>query len=357
MESTEQQDAVNISELLSAFRNNIRLILLITIVCLTLGIVYAWVTPVEYRSDAQVMPERNEQSSQFGDLLQNYGNLLGGGGSSLNLSNDGTISPQVYPEIVQSLGFQHQMLQDTVYFSDISKSITLFEYFSDQEPSSYLSWLGEETSGQPQRLPVILQEQLNNEQITSVSPEEMKVINKLRDRIDIEFDTGTGVMNVSVLMPDALAAAQVCNKAINRLTDYLKTYRTQKAQNVLDFTEEQYKIGQDRFMNAQDELATFQDQNVNLQSAKAQSRLKYLQAEFDLAYNVYNSIAQKRIQARMNLQQNTPVFQTVQAANVPLNQAQPNWIAILIFSIAVGFVISFVVIAVKIMFPKLNASA
>jgi LPS O-antigen subunit length determinant protein (WzzB/FepE family) len=73
-----------------------------------------------------------------------------------------------------------------------------------------------------------------------------------------------------------------------------------------------------------------------------------------LAYSVYNSVAQKRIQARMSLQENTPVFKTLQTANVPLERNEPQWIPIIIFSIAVGFVLSFVIIAGGVILRYMN---
>lgn len=355
-ESSPENDAINIQELFRSIGDGRNFIYIITGICLILGILYALSTPVEYKSEAMVMPEVGEKKSQLGSLIQNYGGILGSTGS-LDMSSDGKISPQVYPEIFQSLNFQHAMLDDTVYFADNETSLTLFQYFKNRVGPFYEDWIGiDEYSSDMNTLPAPLRQQINTKKISSVTKEELQVINVLRERIDIEFDTGTGVMRVTAQIPDAYAAAQVCNNAINLLTKHVKEYRTQKAQNVLDFAEEQYQIGQQRFRNAQSVLANFKDENVNLSSAKAQSRLQYLEAEFDIAYNVYNNVAQKRIQARINLQENMPVFKVVQPANVPLERAQPQWVPVIIFSIAVGLLISFLIIAGRMILHRWNVS-
>ncbi len=350
-------DAVNIPQLLAAIRERTSLIYKITGFCLILGIIYALITPVEYMSEAMVMPEMGGDKGQLSGLLEDYGGILGLGDSEgLKLSEDNTIAPEVYPQIVRSLTFQLQMIDDTVYFADADTSLTIYAFLKDRVGRFYDEWIGDPYYRQGlSALPPALRQQFNNQEISSVTPKELQVIKEMRERIEIELESGTGVIEITAQMPDAVASAQVCNKAINLLTDYLKEYRTQKAQNVLAFANEQYEIGQSRFREAQNKLAEYEDQNVNINTAKAEAQLEYLEAEFDLAYSVYNSVAQKRIQARMNLQENTPVFKTLQTANVPLERDEPQWVPIIIFSLAVGIVLSFVIIAGGVVYHNLNA--
>lgn len=353
-----KSDAVNIRELFGVIRDRRRTILLVTAGCLLLGILFALVSPVEYQSEAKVMPESSGNQSQLGNLFQNYGGMLGlGDAGALSGSQDGMISPQVYPQIVNSIAFQQEMMRDTVYFNDRDTSQTLFNYFKDKVGPPWQALLG---APQPSRdlsgLPAGLRQKLRSEQINALTEKQKQVIEELRSRITLEFATETGLITVRAKMPDPLAAAQVCEKAISLLTGYVKEYRTQKAQNVLEFANEQFEIGRERFLSAQDALATFRDQNVNLSTAKAQSRRDYLQAEYDLAYSVYNNVAQKRIQARMNLEQNTPVFKTLQAADVPLERAEPRWIPILIVAAALGFILSFLIIAGQMIYQNFRYS-
>lgn len=52
--------------------------------------------------------------------------------------------------------------------------------------------------------------------------------------------------------------------------------------------------------------------------------------EMNLAYNVYNQLAQQLQMSKAKVQEITPVYTVVQPATVPLKPAKPNKIMILI---------------------------
>lgn len=300
------------------------------------------------------MPEMQDSESGAGSLLQNYGGLLGlSGMGSMDLSEEGQISPAVYPKIVQSLTFQSELLDDNLYFSDLDTTLTVNAYFMEWYSPSFFELTKEytiqlpEKFSSPKQLSQRLIELFKREELEHVSKEELEIIKDLRERIFIELDTETGVMTVTATLPDAAAAAQLCKTTINLLTDYLKNYRTQKAKEDLEFAEEQYQAGRRQFKEAQAALAEFLDQNVNLSTAKAKAQEQLLQAEFDLAYDIYNNVAQKRIEARMKVQEKTPVFKVLQAVNVPLESSGLHPVLILLLSGIAGLIVSFFIISGK----------
>ena len=137
-------------------------------------------------------------------------------------------------------------------------------------------------------------------------------------------------------MPEAEMSAILANKMIFLLKNYVTDYRTQKAKQDYDFIKGQYEQAKARFQKAQDTLAKFQDQNLNLATAQAQTRLKSLQDEYNLAYNVYTGLAQQMEQARIQVQQNTPVFKILEPATVPIKKSSPKRVIILILSVMFG---------------------
>ena len=300
------------------------------------------------------MPEMQDSESGAGSLLQNYGGLLGlSGMGSMDLSEEGQISPEVYPKIVQSLTFQSELLDDSLYFSDLDTTLTVHAYFKEWYSPSFFELTKEytiqlpEKFSSPRQLSKRLIELFNREELEHVSKEELETIKELRERIFIELDIQTGVMTVTASLPDAAAAAQLCKTTINLLTDYLKNYRTQKAKEDLEFAEEQYQEGRRQFKEAQAALAEFLDKNVNLSTAKAKAQEQLLQAEFDLAYDIYNNVAQKRIEARMKVQEKTPVFKVLQAVNVPLESSGLHPVLILLLAGMVGLIASIFIISGK----------
>lgn len=60
------------------------------------------------------------------------------------------------------------------------------------------------------------------------------------------------------------------------------------------------------------------------------SNRQRLMNEMNLAYNVYNQLAQQLQMSKAKVQEITPVYTVVQPATVPLKPAKPNKIMILI---------------------------
>lgn len=335
-------------------RNNKYWVYRITAVFFVLGFLIAVFGPVEYESESMLMPEM-QQSEGSSDMLQSYGGMLGLGGiGSLDLSEEGTIAPTVYPMIVESPSFQHELLNQSIYFSNLDTAVTGYEYFLNIHSPSLFKLIAEYTIKLPKKIsgprppaevPDWLREQFDGESVMQLTEDELEVVEDMNERIEIELDTETGVLTITTKMPDPVATAQVCRTVISMLKNFVKEYSTQKAKEDLAFAEIQYEQAQKRFEEAQSELAKFLDQNINLSTARGRSQEQRLQAEFDIAYNRYNNVSERLTEAKAKVQEQTPVFKVIQAVNVPSSPSEPKRIIILILSLIIGLFISFLVIA------------
>ncbi|SMO50943.1 Wzz/FepE/Etk N-terminal domain-containing protein [Fodinibius sediminis] len=342
-------------ELFRLLRDQRSLIARITGGFVFLGLLIALFSPVEYTSEALLMPEMKSSESSAGDLLESYGGMLGlGSMGGMDLSKEGTIAPEVYPKIVKSLGFQHNLLSQDIYFSEHDTTVSGYTYFEEVRTLSLFEFLIEYTIGlprkfigpsSPEQLPAWLRKEFDEDAVVELTNDELEVIKEMQERIAIELESETGVLTVEATMPDPLAAAQVNRKMINMLKRFIKSYSTQKAKEDLAFAETQHRQAQERLKEVQDELATFLDQNVNLATAKSRAREQRLQAEFDLAYNMYNSVSQQLMEAKMKVQEQTPVFKPLQSVNIPREKSEPQRILILLLSFFAGLAVSFLYIA------------
>jgi uncharacterized protein involved in exopolysaccharide biosynthesis len=317
----------------------------ITGIFIVLGLFIAFLSPVEYKTEAFLMPEVQSQQDQASGLLQKYGGFLGLSGSSLDINQQGMISPSLYPKIVRSLPFQLKLLNQKIHFESFDTIVTVFDYFNEIYSPSIFSYIYKYTLG----LRGVVKKWFTDEnkrslsfpgseqeEIIQLSWDQKVVIEKLRERITVNLDEESGVITVSSEMPDARAAAIVGNRAITLLTDYLKEYRTQKALVDLEFIQGQHDNARQRFQKSQMVLAEFRDQNRNVVTARAQTELERLQNERDLAFNVYNSLAQQLEQAKIALQEQTPVFKILQPVQVPIEKSSPRRTLIMIISIFLG---------------------
>ena len=326
-------------------------IIKITGAFLVLGLFIALFSPKEYSTSATMMPEMQSAQSGASGLLQQYGGMLGISGSQLSGSGtEGTIPPQLYPNIVQSLPYQVELMNTEVYFSRYDTTATVHDFFSEiHSPFSLAGFIKGFTIGLPGKIIGLfkseeeqdrpLPQKVDREAVFSLSKEQMGTVKTLHQRLSISVDQQTGVLTLTSSFPDPLAAAEIGRVAINLLKEQVKEYRTQKARQNLEFVQEQVEVARKRFEEAQNTLAKFRDSNINLATAKAETREQELQSQYDLAFNLYNSLTQRQEQAKLDLQEETPVLSVLQPVSVPLED-DTEGLFILIVSGMLGCIIS-----------------
>lgn len=336
---------IDLLELAKYIWDNRATIYKFTALGIVLGLAIALLSPKEYRSGATLIPEVQNAESGASRLLDQYGGLLGLGGG-LNLEGGGMIPPQLYPQIVQSLPFQLELLNSETEFPAFDTSATVYEFLDEIYTPSVFSYAKEYTIGLPGKIFGLFREQeeprplpsgLEPESIVSVTKEQMEIIENMRGRVSISLDEETGVISLSVTMPDPQAAAQLADQSINLLREYVVTYRTRKAEEDLQFAREQLEMAKAEFEAVQDRLAEFRDSNINLSTARAQTQQQRLQSEYDLAFNVYNSLAQQVEQAKLKVQEQTPVVSVLQPVQVPVDDETSGLKILIVFTFLFGF--------------------
>jgi uncharacterized protein involved in exopolysaccharide biosynthesis len=344
-ESDEQE--IDLVELAKHIWDNRLTIYKFVAVGVVLGLAVALLSPKEYQSGATLMPEMPSSQSGASSLLQQYGGLLGMSGSA-DLGAEGMIPPMLYPQIVQSLPFQLELLNQEIRFDEFDTTTTVYNFFKEVNTPSVFSYLKIYTIGLPGKIIGLFKEEtpemalprgFEADSIISVTKEQMEIIENMRSRVNVSLSEESGVINLTAKMPDPNAAAQVAKTSIELIKEYVTLYRTRKAQEDLQFSQEQLESAEERFREAQDRLAEFRDANINLSTARAQTQQQRLQSEYDLTFNVYNSMAQQVEQAKLNLQEQTPVVSVLRPVQVPVDDMTSGFQVLIIF-IALSGVLS-----------------
>jgi len=340
-------DEIDLVELAKHIWNNRSLVYKFVAVGVLLGLAVTLLSPKEYQSGATLMPEMPVSQSGASSLLQQYGGLLGMSGSA-DLSSEGIIPPQLYPHIVQSLPFQLELLNQRVSFKEFDTTATVYAFFDEIKSPSFFSYITGFTIGLPGKIIGLFGEETSEmalprgfeaNEIISVTKDQMEIIENMRDRVYVSLSEETGVINLTVKMPDPNAAAQVAKTSIELIKEYVTQYRTRKAQEDLKFSQEQLVSAEERFREAQDRLAEFRDANINLSTARAQTQQQRLQSEYDLTFNVYSSMAQQVEQAKLKVQEQTPVVSVLQPVQVPVED-NTSGLRVLLLSIITAIFIS-----------------
>jgi uncharacterized protein involved in exopolysaccharide biosynthesis len=239
-----------------------------------------------------------------------------------------------------------QLMQQPFYFSDLDTTATLFEYYTELNSAGVLGFVAEYTIGLPGKIlgailpkkelmtsvPGATEESL----VLNLSKEEFEVVETLRGKISASLDEKSGIVSVTVTLPDNVAAAAVTEYTIRELTEYLTEYRTEKVLRDLTFVEEQLATAEVRFEAAQLALAEFRDSNQGNLSARAQTDEQRLNSEYQIAFNLYNSLTQQYEEAKLKVQETTPVFKTLEPVQVPINDETSGAMILIIFIMLSG---------------------
>lgn len=353
----DDHPGIDLFELLKKIWSKRTLIFKITGVFIFLGLLIALLSPTEYTAEATLIPEVKSSQGSASSLLREYGSILGIRGAS-NTGYNSTIPPQLYPNIVQSLPYQIELMNAEVSFSEFDTTTTLYSFFNEiYSPFSLIGFIKSYTIGLPARISSLFAgENLNDrtfprkisrDSVLVLSQKQMGTVNKLRERLMISVDQETGLLEITAILPDPRGVAELAKTGIRLLKENVKEYRTEKARQNLEFVQEQVKEARIRFEEAQNRLAEFRDSNLNLATAKAKSREQELQSQYDLTFDLYNTLSQRLEQAKLDLQEETPVLSVLQPVSVPLNKSAPNSKLIILISGILGSILSLGWILVK----------
>ena len=348
----EDEQIIDIIGILKDLWNHRRFIFIVTTVCLLIGVFFYIGSERVYYSEAKLLPESSNESSQLGQIFQQAENIFG----LQRRGEEEDIGVAMYPFIVESMPFQIELMQEEIYFSDLNQRITIFEYFTEHYKPSVVSrfydFLWNITLGLPNSVMSIINSIGNGgddaieaidfslfsdfNQPTSLPSNIRSVANTVTGYITIQREPQSGFINVGVSLPDRVASTEMVIVVKNLLQNYVIDYRTEKALNNLLFIEEQYEEAKRNFEMLQDSLAKFEDQNINPARQSLVIQQERLQFEVEMAFALYSNIGRRYQEAKIAVQEETPVFRVHEPATIPTRPSDPKIEVILIGSLFVG---------------------
>jgi uncharacterized protein involved in exopolysaccharide biosynthesis len=360
--SSEKSMALNYLELIQRVFSKKRRLLLFASVGAIIGLLVIFTTAKEYSATSIVVLE--SESNSLGSLGQ-FGALAGFAGINMGQiqGNQIALSSDIFPDVIGSRDFLRVISSKEFTFeSRGGEKLNLGNYYIEEKPGNIvkktLSFvinlpaviLGWFSSGDP--IPVNLEKFTEEESpILNISGAELFAIAEIKKRIIL--DEKGKIIKLTVSMPEPMIAAQVNNLVLESLISYVTEYKTEKQRLSLEFIEERVEESEKKFEEAQMRLASFRDLNQGIISQRLRTREEQLQFEFNIAYNIYNTLKQELEQTAIQLKKETPVFTVLEKAAIPLGASTPNKPLILIFSIFVGLFIGFLINVYKVLLDSL----
>ena len=341
--SSSQEDEIDLIALSKDLWDGRKTIIKWVLGGILIGLFIALLSPKEFTVTSTMVP----QSAQSGSgSMGGLSSLAAMAGVNLSAGNGGeSLSPMVYPKIVQSAPFLLELMDTPFQMEEASQPISLYTYYTEYKKPGVLGAIKKYTIGLPG---VILKairkpaEEIGTGDTNSLlrlSPEQYEVAKTLREKLSLNIDDKEGTIALSVSLHNAGLTAQVADKAQQMLQRYITTYRIQKAQEQLGFVQARYEEKKAEFMGIQDKLALFRDRNKNVSSAIAQTEEQRLQSEYNMAFSVYSELAKQLEQAQIKVKEDTPVLTIIEPVQVPLEKSSPNRPMILIIWTFLGGII------------------
>ncbi|MFY9152991.1 MAG: Wzz/FepE/Etk N-terminal domain-containing protein [Prolixibacteraceae bacterium] len=337
-------DEIDLLALVKTLWNGRKTVILTVIICAFLGLTVALLSPVQYTATTVMVPQvGGEGQSKLGGL----GGLAALAGISLDMNQGNELSPIVYPQIVNSIPFQLELMKTPLNFKDHTEPISLFDYYTVYKTSSVLGTVKKYTIGLPGLLIKAIKgkpEELkfsgdSSNYPLSLSEDQVAVQKILEAQVSLDINAKDGYITLTTNMPEALAAAQLAQKAQVLLQKYITEFKIEKTKDNLNFIQQRYDETKAEFEKAQVSLALATDRNKNFTSGLPQIEIDRIQTRYTIAFSVFQELAKQLEQAKIQVKKDSPVFTIVEPVTVPAEKSKPKKAMILFIWIFLGGII------------------
>lgn len=302
------------SAVLHFFRKNYKRIAAFVVGFSLVGVVHALLSMPEYTSEVRFMPELKGRMagdfSQLSSLAGLAGINLGGVGAESE-----AVRPDLYPIVLQSTPFLLHVMRQPVLNPTTGQAQPLEKYLPARKRDFALGKL---------RSLLVSNNPSDTGNAARMTAARERLADDLADRIRTGMDRKTGIVSITVKMPDPTVAARVAQLTTAYLIDYVVSYRTEKARRQVDFLQARVTEAKHRYQAAEVAYQGYRDRNRNPFLNVAQIGEDRLKAEYTLAQSVYNELSRQYEQARVKVQEETPVIKELEPARVPNRKSEPH---------------------------------
>lgn len=305
-------------------------IILITLLSAGLGIIKALSMKEEFVSFGKILPEYQSKAGGLGQF-SGLASLAGIDVSSAGGGGGDAIRPDLYPDLLKSTPFFLDLFKIKVKTKDNKEM--LFSQFYD----TFVLDNKIEEKDTKIKFPA-------SNQYIVVSYQTEKNLKDLRERISAVMDKKSGLITVTVKLPDPFVATVITDYSMNFLANYITNYRTEKAKRDLNFLAERLDAAKGKYYTNQAKKAQYSDQYqlsmMKLQAADLQR--ERIESEYKISSTFYNSLLQKYEEAKLKLQQETPVIKVLEPPVVPNKRSEPKRAIVVLIATFLGGILGIV---------------
>jgi uncharacterized protein involved in exopolysaccharide biosynthesis len=337
-----EEDSIDLIAIAKTLWAGKKTILISLGICTVLGLAIALLTPKEYTVTTVMVPQAStDKKAGLSSLASMAGIDLGG------MSQSSEVSPLLYPKIVSSNPFMLELMNTPVHFSESDTLVSVFTYYNEVAKPGLLGTIKKYTLGLPGVILGALVKQKEDITIPGedknkplyLNQDQYELKKSLVEKINLQVDKKEGYLTLTVTMPEALAAAEVAQKAQALLQNYITRFKVEKSQAELDFIQERYNQARGEATREQYSVAADQDKFKNLVSQIPQVSASRKQIDYAISNSVFQELAKQLEQAKIQVAKDTPVFTIVEPVTIPTEDAGPSGLKTLFVWMFLGVLI------------------
>lgn len=360
-EQHAEEDEIDLLKLAKNLWRQRRTIFIIIGVFLVLGLVVALFSPEKYHVTTVMVPQQGSSGVNLGGLS----GLASMAGVSVPKGQEGgQLSPFIYPKIVESVPFQKELMYTKLKFEGYDEKIRLIDYYTDPQYSTFnlMGTIKRYTIGLPgviigafsrQEADTLIQIE-REEGMLQLTQAEHYMTKVLSSIVYLNINEEGMDISLVAIMGEPKATAQLAKKAKALLEERITEIKIEKAKDELKFVKQNFEDKKEEYKKAQARLAKFRNSNQNISNAMARAEEQRLQAEYQLAFNVYSELAKQYENAKIKVKEDTPVFSVIKPVQVPNEPYEPNRIMIMMIFLFLGIILGAGFVLAKDYYRKLK---
>jgi uncharacterized protein involved in exopolysaccharide biosynthesis len=312
-------------------------------VAVVIGLIVAIFSPVKYTASATILPQA-EGKSDLGGL----GGLASMAGINLGamMGSASGIQPDLYPKVINSYPFLNELVHQPFDFEEEDAPKSIYE----QRLQDSIPGFGATVMKYTLRLPWTIKDALMGEEkkistgvpgqsaidVTRLSEEETEILKSMTEVVTVSVDDETGLVTIGAELDEPLLTAQVTQKTVELLQKYIIEYKTRQATQNLEFIKARLKEKKAEFETAREAFFEYRDRNRNIIEERTNIRYQELSDAYNLASQVYQSLAEQKEQAEIAVKKDTPAFSVIEPVKVPIEKSAPKRSLIMVVSVFLG---------------------
>ena len=276
--------------------------------------------PRYYNSEIKLAPEIDASFADgaIGNLASSFGFDLG------TMATSDAISPELYPELLQTNDFIVQLFPISVESDDGEIKTDYYTYMTKHQKYAWwthvVHWM-KRLFPKKKDLPGAQGDGLNP---LHLSRTQQDVVTIIASNIKCNIDRKTSLITVKVKDQDRKICATVADSLRLKLQEFITDYRTNKARVDVVYYEKLVEESKAAYDEARRRYAGYADAHTDATLTRVTATINDLENDMQLKFNTYTAMTSQLQAARAKLQQRTPAFTLLQGAAVPVKPAGPK---------------------------------